>query len=225
MEVKSVQDAQDMTLPREKFKAAHFVQSSAFFKENPDHSKVKSGLYLLDAELVTRQLPEVLLRNGVALGPDGSVTNQTGQKVAMMVGNRLVAIKKKQGLLQEKPRFFGSLRPTRAFAASPFPLEWVSAWWSWTADKGFCRSITARTGADAWGPIIDPWDNRVHTNIQQIETFVNAAGAPSDHLCTNCAWSFPQATNNFGCFWPAHGGGEWGWADTKDASFNWSTNW
>jgi len=79
-------------------------------------------------------------------------------------------------------------------------LELVSAWYSWNDDEGFCRFIRANTGADAWGPVIGPGGVRVHTNIQQIEAYANAAGAASDQLCNNCAWQVASETNNFGCF-------------------------
>jgi hypothetical protein len=55
------------------------------------------------------------------------------------------------------------------------------------------------------------------------ETF--AADASDDKRCNNCAWEFAQAKRDFGCFWPAHGGGQRGWADVKDGSFHWSANW
>jgi hypothetical protein len=43
----------------------------------------------------------------------------------MLLGYKLVAIPKRQGSLPGS--MFGLLAPTSAFAATPFPLEWVSA--------------------------------------------------------------------------------------------------
>jgi hypothetical protein len=223
VEIVTLKEAGDMALPYDKYRGIQYRSSKEFFEQYPDRSKTPSGLYLLDTELVPRQLPEILVRNGLALGPNGSLVNQKGEKAVMVLGYRLVAVRKKQGSLPGS--IFGLLAPSSALAATPFPLEWVSAWYSWSDDEGFCRSITTSTGADAWGPIIDPWGDRVHTNIQQIEAYANAAGSPNDQKCNNCGWDSAQATNNFGCFWPAHGGGEWGWADTKDGSFNWSYSW
>jgi hypothetical protein len=223
VEVLNLKDAKDMALPYDRYPVIQFRSSKEFFAQYPDRSKTPSGLYLLDTELVPKQLPEILARTNLASGPNGSIVNQKGDKVVMVLGYRLVAIPKKQGSLPGS--IFGFLAPSSAFAASPFPLEYVSAWYSWNDDEGFCRSITATTGADAWGPVIDPAGDRVHTNIQQIEVYANAAGAANDQLCNNCAWQVASETNNFGCFWPAHGGGEWGWADLKDGSFNWSYSW
>jgi hypothetical protein len=223
VEIVKLKDAQDMSLPYNRYPAIQFRTSNEFFAQYPDRSKVPSGLYLMDSELVPPQLPQILARTGLALGPNGTIVNNKGDKVVMLVGYKLVAIPKRQGSLPGS--IFGLLAPTSASAASPFPLEWVSAWYSWTDDEGFCRSITATTGGDAWGPVIDPWGDRVHTSVQQIEVYANAAGAANDRLCNNCSWAWTQITNNFGCFWPAHGGGEWGWADIKDGGFNWAYNW
>jgi hypothetical protein len=223
VEVFTLKDAQDMALTYDRYPVVQFRSSKEFFAQYPDRSKTPSGLYVLDTQLLPRQLREILARTGLALGPNGSIINQRGEKAVMLLGYRLVAVAQKQGSLPGS--IFGLLAPSSAFAASPFPLEWVSAWYSWNDDEGFCRSITATTGADAWGPVIDSAGDRVHTNIQQIEAYANAAGAASDHICNNCPSEFAQETNNFGCFWPAHGGGEWGWADTKDGAFNWSYNW
>jgi hypothetical protein len=211
VEVTSVKDAQDMALPLDQFKGIKFIRSSDFFAKFSDRKNTPSGLYLLDTELIPKQLPEILARNGVALGPNGSLVNQKGEKAVMILGYRLAAVTpQKQGA------------PPAAF---PFALEWVSFWWSWVADEGFCRSLTASTGADAWGPIIPFWGQRVHTNIEQIESFAAAADARDDKICNNCPWEFAQANRDFGCFWPAHGGGQWGWVDFKDGSFHWSANW
>jgi hypothetical protein len=212
-----------MALPYDRYPLIQFRNSKDFFAQYPDRSKTPSGLYLVDTALVPKQLPEILARTGLALGPNGSIVNNKGEKQVMLLGYKLVAIPKKQGSLPGS--IFGFLAPSSAFAASPFPLLWVSAWYSWVDHEGFCRSITASTGADAWGPVIDPSGDRVHTNIQQIEAYANAAGAASDQICNNCPWQFAQATNDFGCGWPAHGGGEWGWADTKDGAFNWTYAW
>lgn len=210
IEVTSVKDAQDMALPLDQFKGINFIRSSDFFAKFSDRKNTPSGLYLLDTELIPKQLPEILARNGVALGPNGSLVNQKGEKAFMILRYRLAAVTQKQGA------------PPAAF---PFPLEWVTAWASWVDDDGFCRSLTARTGADAWGPIILPWGQRVHTNIEQIETFAAAAAAGDDRMCNNCGWESAQAHEDFGCFWPAHDDGKWGWVDMKDGSFHWSWNW
>jgi hypothetical protein len=225
VEVTSVKEAQDMALPREQFKGIHFVHSSEFFKKFPERKNTPSGLYLLDTELIPKQLPVILARNHVDLGPDGSLVNQKGQKVVMLLGYKLAAVRKKQGSLPANPGFFDLFGPTHVLAANPFPLEWVSYWYSWVDDEGFCRSLTASTGADAWGPVIDPWGDRVHTNIEQIEAVAGADDAEDDKWCNNCGWEFAQANRDFGCWWPAHGSGVWGWAAFKDGSFNWSQSW
>ena len=225
VEVTSVKEAQDMALPHDQFKGIHFVRSDEFFQKFADRKNTPSGLYLLDTELIPKQLPAIFARNGVAPGPEGTLVNQKGEKVVMILGYKLAVVRKKQGSLPSFHGFFDLLRPNRAFAASPFPLQWVSYWYSWVDNEGFCRSMTSSTGADAWGPIIDPWGDRVHTNIEQVEAFSAAADARDDKMCNNCAWEFAQANRDFGCFWPAHGGGQWGWVDFKDGSFNWSANW
>ncbi len=214
-----------MALPREKFRGIHFMGSEEFFRKYPERNKTPSGLYLLDTELVPRQLHEILALNGLALGPNGSLINHKNEKAFMVLGYKLVTIRKKQGALPEHRGFLGLLGPAPAYAASPFPLEWVSAWWSWSDDEGFCRSLSANTGADAWGPVVDAWGDRVHTNIEQVETFAYAFDAQDDERCNSCPWSSSHANRDFGCFWPAHGGGQGGWWDTKDGSFNWSDGW
>lgn len=220
VEITSVKDAQDMTLPHEQFPAIHFVRSNEFFKKFSDRKSTPSGLYLLDTELIPKQLPVILAKNGVDFGPDGSLINQKGKRMVMLLGYKLVAIRKKQGSLLDR------FAPTTAFAARPFPLEWVSAWYSFADDEGFCRSLTSTASADAWGPMIIPWWGvRVHTNIEQIEVYEQAADVQDDKICTDCAWQSAQAYKDFGCWWPAHDDGQWGWADLKDGSFNWAPSW
>lgn len=211
VEITNVKDAQDLALPPDQFKGINFVRSSDFFAKYPDRKNTPSGLYLLDTELIPKQLPEILARNNVALGPDGTLVNQKGEKALMVLGYKLAAVTQK---------------PNAPPAAFPFRLEWVSFWYSWADNEGFCRSLTASTGADAWGPVITPWGQRVHTNIELIEAVAGAAGGPNDdHWCNNCGWEFAQANRDFGCWWPAHGNGVWGWVDFKDGSFHWSANW
>jgi hypothetical protein len=216
--------AEDMALPRERFRAIQFEKASEFFAKHPDRSKTPSGLYLLDTQLIPRQLPEILDRNKVALGPNGSLVNQRGGKIVMLLRYKLVAVRKKQGLL---PWFndWALVGPTPARAASPTPLHWVTAWYSWTDDEGFCRSATAMTQATAWGSIDDKWGDRSLTNIQHIETVAEAGDAGADRQCAQCAWLMAIAVRNFGCGWPAHAAGEWGSATMKDGSFNWSFQW
>lgn len=221
VEITSTKDAQDMALPHEQFKGIHFFKSSEFFTKFSDRKNTPSGLYLLDTELIPKQLHEILAKNKVALGADGSVINQKGEKVVMLLGYRVAAVNKKSS----QGGFFDLLGPTRVFAASPFPLEWVSFWYSWVDNEGFCRSMTSSTEADAWGPIVDAWGDRVRTQVDYIEAAAYADVAGDDEFCFNCAWQPAQANINFGCFWPAHGSGQWGWALLKDGSFNWSGNW
>ena len=100
----------------------------------------------------------------------------------------------------------------------------MSAWGNWYADNGFCRSLTADTGADAWGAVQN--GARPHTRIQFIETRAWASGANTvDNQCANCDTLTSQSEASFGCFWPAYGGGTYSYADLKDGSFSWSWQW
>ena len=222
VEVTSANVPQDMILPSDQFKGIHFYQSDEFFSKFSDRKSTPSGLYLLDTELVPKQLPAILAKNNVALGPDGAVVNQKGEKVVLILGYRIAAVKK-----NPVDRGFSGLTGQTSLSpqASPFPLEWVSYWYSWNDNEGFCRSMTSTTGADAWGPIIDPAGDRVHTNIDYIEAVANAADAYVDHYGFGISWEYAQAYRDFGCFWPAHGGGQWGWVYFQDGSWNWYASW
>ena len=228
VEVTSANAPQDMILPRAQFKGINFYKSDEFFSKFSDRKSTPSGLYLLDTELVPKQLPAILMKNNVALGPDGTVVNQKGEKVVLILGYRIAAVKKNSvggltGQTLAQPDALTSWSPSPH--ASPFPLEWVSYWYSWSDDEGFCRSMTSTTGADAWGPIIDPAGDRVHTNIDYIEAVANAADAYVDNYGFGISWEYAQANRDFGCFWPAHGGGQWGWVYFQDGSWNWYANW
>jgi hypothetical protein len=107
VEIVGAKQAQDMVLPPGRYPGIRFfVQPNEFFFLYPDRSKVPSGLYLLDTQLIPRQLPEILRRNSLTLNPDGSLVNVAGEKVVMLLRYKLVAITKKQGSLPGFHRFF-----------------------------------------------------------------------------------------------------------------------
>jgi hypothetical protein len=222
VEVTSANVPQDMIVPRDQIKGIHFYQSGEFFSKFSDRKSTPSGLYLLDTEVVPKQLPAILAKNNVILGPDGTVINQKGAKVVLILGYRMAAVEKNA----VNPGFSGltgQMSPSPN--ASPFPLQWVSYWYSWVDDEGFCRSMTSSTGADAWGPIIDSAGDRVHTNIDYIQAVADAADAYVSNWGFGISWQFAQAHRDFGCFWPAHGGGQWGWVYFQDGGWNWYASW
>ena len=221
-EITNAERAADLALPRSKYPQVHFVEAKTFFAENKDRSKTPSGLYILDSEFIPQQLPEILKAAHLTLKADGSLVNAKGGKVAMVLWHKLVAVSEKQGYLTDHEKGW-SILPV-VYAANPYPLSYVSAWGSWYADNGFCRSLTANTGADAWGPVQN--GARPHTRIQFIETRAWASGAgTADNTCGNCYTEGSQSVANFGCFWPAYGGGTYSYADLKDGSFSWSWQW
>jgi hypothetical protein len=115
VEIVGVKQAQDMVLPPDRYPGIHFfAQPNEFFFLYPDRSKVPSGLYLLDTQLIPRQLPEILRRNGLTLNPDGTLVNGAGEKVVMALRYKLVALTKKQGSLPGFHRFFALFGPTPA---------------------------------------------------------------------------------------------------------------
>ena len=220
VEITASDKAINIAIPRARFPQVHFVEAKQFFTQNKDRSKTPSGLYILDANFLPPQLPEILSRAHLTLKPDGSLVNAQGGKVAMVLWHKLIAVNAQRAAAQEDPAQKWSLFPG-VHAASPYPLSYVSAWGSWSADNGFCRSLTADTGADSWGPVQN--GARPHTRIQFIETRAWASGASTvDHQCSNCDTLTSQSEASFGCFWPAYGGGTYSYADLKDGSFSWS---
>jgi hypothetical protein len=163
VEVVNLKDAKDMALPYNTILEFNFGAQIEFFAQYLERSKTPSGLYLMDTELVPKQLPEILARTGLALGADGPIVNHKGDKVVMLLGYGLVAVPKKQGSLPGS--FFGFLARS-AFAAS--------LWYSWNDD-------------DAWGPVVDQWGDRVHTNIQQIEP-IQTPPARLPLFFWDCSW-------------------------------------
>ena len=221
-EITAPERAIDLAAPRAKFPQVHFAASRAFFAANKDRSKTPSGLYILDANFIPTQLPEILAQAHVTLHPDGSLTNAQGGKIAMVLWQKLVQVTTPRASLS-RPDERWSLLPS-AHAASPYPMRYVSAWSYWYADNGFCRSVTATTGADAWGPVQN--GSRPHTFIQYIETRAWSSGTNTvDRTCRNCDTLTASADASYGCFWPAYGFGVDGYADLKDGGFSWSWSW
>jgi hypothetical protein len=221
-EIKTAAKAEDLALPRARFPQIRFAQSNQFFAANKDRSKTPSGLYILDSDFIPEQLPEILSRAHLTLRPDGSLVNAQGGKATMVLWHKLVQYTAKRASLADHEKSW-SLFPS-VYAASPYPLSWVSAWGNWYADNGFCRSVTATTGADSWGPVQN--GARPHTRIQFIETRAWSNGTSTiDHQCSNCDTLTSQAQASYGCWWPAYGFGVDGYADLKDGSFSWSWSW
>jgi hypothetical protein len=222
VEITTAEKAADLAVPRSKYPQLHFVESRSFFKEYKDRSKTPSGLYILDSELIPPQLPEILKAQHLELKPDGTLVNAQGGKVSMVLWHKLVAVDERRRSQKDEENGW-SLLPV-VHAASPYPLSYVSAWGSWYADNGFCRSLTSTTGADAWGPLQN--GARPHTFIQFIEARAWVlSGAMIDRVCKNCYTLEAQSVQNFGCFWPAYGTGTYSYADLKDGSFSWSWSW
>jgi hypothetical protein len=222
VEITTAEKAADLTLAPEKFPQVRLVKAKQFFAEHQDRSKTPSGLYILDSTFIPGQLPEILKEAELTLKPDGILVNAKGEKVTMVLWHKLVAVSEKAGSLSEDDRGW-SILPV-VHAASPYRLSLVSAWGSWQADNGFCRSLTARTGADSWGPLQN--GSRPHTRIQYIETraWANEAGT-TDRECRNCDKLTSRAEASFGCFWPAYGTGTYSYANLKDGSFSWTWRW
>jgi hypothetical protein len=221
VEVTSANVPQDMILPRDQFKGIHFVQSGEFFSKYSDPKSAPPGLYLLDTEFVPKQLPAILAKSNVALDPDGTPVTEEGGKVVMLLKYSIAAV-------TNKPADGGVNSPSAVNSpdAWPYPLNYVSAWSSWRYDNGFCRYGDAYTGGDAWGPII--YGNRVHTNISYMEMyaalFMNG-WASDDQWRYNVDSDLAHAHRDIGCFWPAYGSGQYGWAYFYDQASNFSWYW
>ena len=221
-EITTAEKAGDLAQPREKFPNVHFVQAKAFFTEQKDRSKTPSGLYILDSDFIPKQLPEILKKEHLTLKPDGTLLNAKGGKVSMLLWHKLVAVNEKKASAEHDKGW--NILPV-VYAAYPYPLSYVSAWGSWYADNGFCRSLTADTGGDAWGPQ-DQYGNRPHTQIELIETRAWASGGgTADNTCSNCSSEFSQSVADYGCWWPAYGGGTYSYAALTDGWFSWSWQW
>jgi hypothetical protein len=232
-EIKFAKDAGDMAFPQAKLRGIHITTEAEFIAKHPDRSKVPSGLYLLDTDIIPKNLPEILSKNGVALGPDGGIVDNQGKKAVLVLRHKLVAVSKKRSGLEQNHLKYGLLKrslfdlfsSSSADAAYPFGLEWVSAWASYHSYEGFCRTARESTGADAWGPVIDQWGDRVHTNIQYIQAYANATDATSNQWCVNCSSQFATAEQDYGCGWPAHDGSRFSFAYLKDYNFSWYWSW
>ena len=220
-EITAPERAIDLAAPRAKYPQTHFVTSAQFFAANKDRSKTPSGLYILDADFIPVQLPEILEKARLTLKPNGTLLIAQGGLATLVLWHKLVQVTTPRASVDPNQRW-SLLTPVAA--ASPYPLSWVSAWGSWSADNGFCRSVTANTGADSWGPVQN--GNRPHTFIQYIETRAWSSGASTiDNQCRNCDTLTASSTASYGCFWPAYGFGVDGYADLKDGSFSWSWSW
>lgn len=79
VEIVNLKDAQDMSLPYNRYPGLQFRTSKEFFTQYPDRSKVPSGLYLMDTELIPPQLPQILARTDLAPGPNGTIVNNKGE--------------------------------------------------------------------------------------------------------------------------------------------------
>jgi hypothetical protein len=89
-----------------------------------------------------------------------------------------------------------------ANAATPYPLSWVSAWAAWVTPADFCRTVTADTGTDAWGPASG--GSRPHTRIEFLEARAVLNSNP-DSRCPGRDSCRAHDEWFVGCFWPAYG--------------------
>ena len=216
--------AGDMALPRDKFPGVKFLSSKTFFEQNPDRSKTPSGLYILDADFVPRALPDILKEQGLKLASDGSLTDAKGAKQTLLLWHHLVAPNQKQGMLDRNSHGWSwlDLVVPGARAATPYPLSYVSAWGSWRGESGFCRTVYADTGADAWGPL--QAGDRPHTRIESIETRV-ALAHYRRNSCSSCDTSRSHDEWSVGCFWPAWAASGYHYANLKEGWFSWTWTW
>ena len=189
---------------------ARYVSSEDLHKEK---TPIKSGLLLLDMDFVPHELPKNLAEEGYTLLKNGKMRDAKGNPVLMILRAQVFALyDEKQGALTldqgQKKSWLDVLVPT-AKAGNPYPLRCATWAWRRTYNGGFCRSITARTSADAWGPdeAGGCGPNRPHTRIDYIETRAEIGSLRDRDSCTNCDSELSRRTWNIGCFWPAFGGG------------------
>lgn len=219
VEVTTAASADDMALPREKFPGVHFASSTEFFAQNPDRSKTPSGLYILDADFVPAQLPDHLKSLGLTLGQDGSLVDAKGEKTTMLYFPRLAKVAGKQGALPGGVTKWSLGLIPSAHAATPYPLSWVSAGASWRLPTGFCRTVTADSRIDAWGPLHG--GARPHTRIEYLEARVRVAHDRSSR-CPNADVCTAHDSWSVGCFWPAYGASGSHYVHAKEGTFMWT---
>lgn len=205
-------------LPAKALPGARFMSLKGFLAKYKDRSKTPSGLYILDADFIPSRLPAVLKEEGLALQQDGTLLNAKKEKTTLVLSPRVyrVGLKKAQA---------PSLRWTfrlidRAEAANPYPLSWVSWWWSWRTPSGFCRTVRARTNAASWGPL--QGGDRPHTRIQYIETRAYVGSSGDRDSCRNCDEEGSSDSWRVGCLWPAYGASGYHYVNFAEGSFNYS---
>ena len=99
----------------------HFVRSAPFFAANKDRSKTPSGLYILDANFIPVQLPEILEKARLTLKPNGTLVNAQGGLATLVLWHKLVQVTTPRASIDPNQRW-SLLTPVAA--ASPYPLSW-----------------------------------------------------------------------------------------------------
>ncbi|HEC13006.1 MAG TPA: hypothetical protein ENI80_07110 [Acidiferrobacteraceae bacterium] len=196
-------------LPLSALPGARFITSQELRRTaNP----IETGLLLLDMDFVPTDLPQRLKKEGYKLTKSGRLLDKDKQPVLMVMRAHVYALygdnkaAKQQGIQWSKTVDY--LVPS-ANAGNPYPLRCATWAWRKTYNGGFCRSITAQTWVDAWGPSADGscGADRPHTRIEYIETRAHVSGAEDRDTCRNCDSEYSRDYWNIGCFWPAFGGG------------------
>jgi len=219
-------------LPKSALPGARFMSAKAFFAKYKERNKAPSGLYILDADFIPPALPEALKRDGLTLHKDGPLLSRDKTKQTMLVLSPVsLAVepdkrrKSGGGFLND---LMGLVVP-EAKAASPFPLRNVTAMATWRTPSGFCRTVEAKTQADAWGFAagIPAWIYRPHTRIEGMETRAFIGPREDTDTCANCDRESSRKTWRVGCVWPAYSANGLHYAAFRDGAFQfaWYYQW
>jgi hypothetical protein len=193
-------------LPREATPHAKFVTTDEV--RRLDVARQRTGLFIVDADYVPRDLPEILKAKQLTVRQDGSLIDRNGEPVAMFITSEVYVA---EGARQPKrvsllDRFLEAI-VTPAYAASPFAWHCFS-FSPWAVyHGGFHRWYEAGTniaayGADGGGGCSA---GSPLTNIDFLQARAAVGGPANVNSCFHCPTQSAYDTWDVGYFWPAHG--------------------
>jgi hypothetical protein len=177
-----------------------------------------SGLFVVDGQMVPASLGDQLKSQKYRLSPDGTLTDDKGEKLAAYVHSLTYKLATKKqgelpGALDRFAAWVGNALIPPAYAGNPYPFDcFTTNLWAVYQLRDFHRWQQAHTYAEANGSLPDGTcgPGRPLTAIDSIQVragFTNAPSSPALTVrsCRNCQRASVMRQNDYGFFWPAIG--------------------
>lgn len=202
-------------LPQASLPGVKFITSDAMAKMK---EPTESGVFIIDAQAVPRNMPTLLKQASFSLSPDGTLTNAKGEKIALFAHSLTYRLESGQkrtevpSLWQFASGVFDVIvPPARAGVPHPFSCFTTEIWAVYQV-SAFHRWQQAHTYAEANGAEVGGTCGpaRPDTAISSIRVEAGFVGLPAATTvtrssCRDCVRRSVSRQHDFGYFWPAIG--------------------